>query len=744
MDALRTGLWDFRLRGRSLRLDLVLLLIVALGALWRFNGLDWGWTDFDPAAPGASGPGKFHAFHPDEASNIRAAKLFTQSDSWRPTGELYGEKVDYSLYGASTIYLHVLAVKLRALAGDIKPYDETDPASFRATWMAVRWLTALLGLACLPLLYWAALSLYGLGAARLAALLLAGAAFHAQSGRFGTVDMPMLFFCLWSLGHSARLLRRRNWRDLLLAALAAGLAVSTKVNALLVVLPIVAAELLREPWPAGAAARGRALLRILFGARLWAAAAVTVGVFLLLNPYALLDWRNYLFADNAFGLMHILRNVRGEFYYPFQIQFQDIHPLPFLVGNVLWWAAGPTLLVAGLCSWAWMLWRRRPADWLLLSWALPQLVLTAGAKVLFMRYAIPFLPLLALGAAALLAHLLEQWRAGARRALAWGLAAAVALPSLGWTAALASVHDREDSRITAGRWLASRLPEGAALLHERSANSIKPVIHMPRYHNVCEEIPTVYRATGNTEADKLDFLLDKLRQVQWAAILESNRKLGYDRCSRYPAEKAFYAELFADRLGFATDTVFQTLPTVLGLRIDDEPAEFSLRYYDHEEIHILHKSDPAALERCGAELKAAFAADPATADGRLARARELLERGDPRAAYEALNTLLRESDEAMKRGEDRAFGQAAALLLLARVFETSADAALQAGQVEEARRLVGDIEGLYEQALRLPTAPLGQEARLAEWIRFRQRLGNLEGAEALREQARQLGWRVPE
>jgi hypothetical protein len=361
-----------------------------------------------------------------------------------------------------------------------------------------------------------------------------------------------------------------------------------------------------------------------------------------------------------------------------------------------------------------------------------------------MRYAIPFLPLLALGAAALLAHLLEQWRAGARRGLAWGLATAVALPSLGWTAALASVHDREDSRITAGRWLASRLPEGAALLHERSANSIKPVIHMPRYHNVCEEIPTVYRATGNTEADKLDFLLDKLRQVQWAAILESNRKLGYDRCSRYPAEKAFYAELFADRLGFATDTVFQTLPTVLGLRIDDEPAEFSLRYYDHEEIHILHKSDPAALERCGAELKAAFAADPATADGRLARARELLERGDPRAAYEALNTLLRESDEAMKRGEDRAFGQAAALLLLARVFETSADAALQAGQVEEARRLVGDIEGLYEQALRLPTAPLGQEARLAEWIRFRRRLGNLEGAEALREQARQLGWRVPE
>lgn len=731
----RMGLMSFRLRGRTLRLDLVLLLIMAVGALWRLGGLDWGWTDFDPvaAAEGRTGAGTFYAFHPDEASNIRAAKLFTQSDSWRPTGELYGEKVDYSLYGASTIYLHVLAVKLRALVGDIRPYDESDPASFRATWLAVRWLTALLGLACLPLLYWAALSLYGLGAARLAALLLAGAAFHAQSGRFGTVDMPMLFFCLWSLAHSARLLTRRSRWDLLLAALAAGLAVSTKINAVLVVLPLVVAELLREPLPAGARLAAPALLRRLCGRRLWGAAAVTVGVFLLLNPYALLDWRTYLFADNAFGLVHILHNVRGDFFYPFQIQFEDIHPLPFLVGNVLWWAAGPPLLIAGLGSWAWLAWRRRPADLLLLSWALPSLLLTAGAKVLFMRYAIPFLPLLALGAAAALAELLERWPSGSRRALAWVLAAAVALPSLAWTSALASVHDVEDSRISAGRYLAARLPAGAALLHERSANSIKPVIHMPRYHNVCEEIPTVYRATGCSEAEKLDFLLDRLRQVDWAAILESNRKLGYDRSSRYPAERAFYQELFAGRLGFATDTVFQTLPAVLGQRIDDEPAEFSLRYYDHEEIHVLRKTDPAALERRGLELKEGFRADPATVDGRLERAGALLAGGDLNGAYQAATEVL--------KGER---GQARALLLLARVFEQRAAEQLAAGDGAGAGATLRDADGLCAQSVQLPTAPLGQEARMAEWVGFHARLGDREGALGLLDQARRLGWDGPE
>ena len=734
-DEWKQGLATLRLGRRTLRLDLVLVLVLLLAALWRLNGLDWGWTDFNPAPAESGGPGHFFAFHPDENSNIRAAKNFTQSDSWRPTGELYGEKVDYSLYGATTIYLHTLVVKARALGGGVRAFDEEDPVSFKATWLAVRWLTALLGLGCIGLLYWAALSLHGRAVARLAALLLAGAAFHAQSGRFGTVDMPMLFFTLWSFAHSARLARTFRWSDLLLAAVAAGLAVSTKINAVLVVLPIIAAELVREPWPSGAGARMASLGRRLFGPHLLAAGALTLGVFFLLNPYALLDWRSFLFADNAFGLVHILHNVRGDFFYPFQIQFEDIRPFSFLLGNVLWWAAGPTLLLGGLAGILWAIWRRRPADWLLLAWFVPGLLLTAGAKVLFMRYALPFLPLLALGAAVLCVDLLRLARGRLTRAAALLLILAVALPALAWTAALASVHGREDSRISAGRWLAAHLPDGARLLHERSANSIKPVIHMPRYRNVCLEIPTVYRATGCTEAEKLDFLVDRLRQVDWAAILESNRKLGYERSTRYPAERRFYEELFAGRLGFVTDTVFQSRPRVLGVPIDDEPAEFSLRYYDHEEIHILRKTDPAALEAGLARLKSELAANPATADARLARAAALLEEGNPQGARDAAVALLEEADAALKQGENRAFGQAAAIGLLARIFELTGQASLEGGQAEQARQLMQEADRLHSQSLQVPNAPLGLDGRMADWVEFRARVFGPAGAAELLGQA---------
>jgi hypothetical protein len=732
------------LRGGRLNIDLWLLLILLAAAALRFNGLDWGWTDFSPRPLEERPERSFYAFHPDEASNIRAARNFSASEDWRPTGELYGQQVDYSLYGASTVYLHAMAVTVAGWFWDFEAWAEDGGRSQYLTWMAVRWLTALLGLGCLPLLYLAALRLYDRPTARLAAALLAFAAFHAQSGRFGTVDIPMVFFSLWSFAHLAVLVRRDSWPHRLLAALAAGLAVSTKINALVLLAPLLTAEVLRGGWPPRLPGEGWRWTKALAGLLLrrlaapgpLAAVAVVVGVFALLNPYAFLDWRNYLFADHAFGLVHILRNVRGEFFYPFQIQFQDIRPLPFLVGNVLLWAAGPALLAAGLAALPWMAWRRRPGDWVLLVWLLPALAATVGAKVLFMRYALPFLPLLALAAAVPLVELGRATRPGLRRA-GLGLTLLVLLPSALWTRALASVHDNEDSRIVAGRWLAANLPVGSALLHERSANSIKPVIHMPDYHNVCLEIPTVLRADGSSDADKLDFLGAKLREVEFAAILESNRRLGFERSSRYPAERLFYQALFAGGLGFVADTVIHPLPRVLGLAIDDEAAEFSLRYYDHEEIHLFRKRDAAALEQGLAALKARLVRDPRSVDSRLSAARTALARGDLGAARSEAIALL---DGAVP-GDSGPRGSAEAFSVLAAVFAAGAERQAAAGEIQAAQTSYQEAERFHGLALRDPGAVPGREARALAWLRFRDGLGEREAARDLLAQLRAAGLR---
>ncbi len=724
---LRRGAWlEIPLGSRRFRLDLWLLAIMAFAAIVRLNGLDWGWSDFDPTKAGAVGE-RFYTFHPDEASNVRVACNFEESDSWRPTGDLYGQKVAYSLYGASTVYLQVLAVKLGALFTGIDPYVESDHASQRMTYLSVRWMTALLGLVSILLLYYAAARLYNHKVARLAALLLAAATFHAQSGRFGTVDIPMVFFTLWSFAHAVHLLKEDSWKHRLLAALAAGLAVSTKINAVLVVLPLIAAELLREDWPkASIAELLKESLSRLFSKGLIAAGLVTIGVFFVINPYAFLDWRDYLFADHAFGLFHILKNVRGEFYYPFQIQFQDITPFLFLLGNVLFWAAGPALELAGLAGIPWLLLKRRKADLVLLAWVLPAFLMTAAARVMFMRYSLPFLPLLALLAAVLLVDLMSSmdWR----RRLGQGLGLIVVLVSAGWTLALASVHNSEDSRITAGRWLYHNLPEGARLLHERSANTIKLTIDMPRYQNVCLEIPTIYRADANSEAEKLDFLASKLEQVDWAAILESNRKLGYERSSRYPAERAFYRALYAGELGFSRDTSFQVKPSLFGLEIDDRAAEFSLRYYDHEQVDIFRRTDPEALAAGIDRLKEELERDSGTVDYQLARAQRLIEQGNPNGARSLLVEVI-----------DGDRGQAPAIVMIAEMLADVALSLKAAGDAGQAAQLGGQADELFNRALALPSSNVNREGYLATWALARGRLLGAEAGLSMLQQARQAG-----
>ena len=559
------ALWRVTILGRRLRVDLLLVLVLLLAAGVRLFALNWGWTDFSPL-PAQERPAQtFNNFHPDEASNLRVARNMYTSGNWRPTGELYGQTFDYSLYGAAPIYLHIAATWVSSLFGDFTPFDLDDEYSEMRSYVAVRWLTALLGLACVPLVYWAALLLYGRRAALLAALLLAFSAFHAQSGRFGTVDIPMVFFSCWSFAHSARYLRYGKWRDILLAALAAGLALASKINSLLIVVPIIAAELMRgaevlhvqqgdtKRWWLTAG-----WLRYLFSLRLVSAGVLTIAVFLILNPYVFLDFHNYLYGNQAFGLMDNVRNVRGEFFKTFQIQFEQINPWSFLVTKVLPWACGlPQMLLAGL-GLLFMLWRRKRADLLLLAWLLPMLAMTGNAQVMYMRYALPLLPPIALASSILLDGLMDgRWlEPGSGRTLVRVsrsvgvvLTLVAVILSGAWTCALASVHRVEDSRISAGRYLAEVLPDGVGLLHERSANSIKPVIHMPRYNNVCLEGPTVIHATGNLAADQLDYLAGRLDQVQWAAILESNRKLGFERSGRYPGPELFLPRPFRGQAG---------------------------------------------------------------------------------------------------------------------------------------------------------------------------------------------------
>src|SRR5207244_12388275 len=99
-------------------------------------------------------------------------------------------------------------------------------------------------------------------------------------------DVPALAPLTLSLVGTAGVLRKGRARDCLLAGAGLGLACASKYTAGIALAPLVAAIAARYLSGEAPAAR-RALVNIA------AAAAATVGLFLLANPYAVLDYSSF-------------------------------------------------------------------------------------------------------------------------------------------------------------------------------------------------------------------------------------------------------------------------------------------------------------------------------------------------------------------------------------------------------------------------------------------------------------------
>src|ERR1700712_2280530 len=83
---------------------------------------------------------------------------------------------------------------------------------------------------------------WGVGAGLIAALFLATAQFHLQHSQYVTTDVTSGFFVLLCFIFALAVAQEGRWRDYLLAGLLSGLAASTKYNAGVIALAIVAAH----------------------------------------------------------------------------------------------------------------------------------------------------------------------------------------------------------------------------------------------------------------------------------------------------------------------------------------------------------------------------------------------------------------------------------------------------------------------------------------------------------------------
>ena len=385
-------------------------LALVLASLLRLWGLDYGIPH--------------PTIRPDEERLVGRAQTIFATGNWHP-GSFF--------YPSLPFYLDALALHAYYGTGKLLGrYDEPrdfllDIAVTRPGlhYRISRAVSAAAGVATILAAYALSLAAYRRPrAGLLAAFSLAVCHVHVRDSHFATVDVLAALFVTLSLAYASRASEAATARNFALAGLFAGLAISSKYNAGLVVIPIGVAALYR----------GREGL-----SRLALAAAVSAAAFALTSPYVLL---------RLGGVRSDMSFLEDYLYRSGDLALWDHLKLTFPRG------LGWPLYVASALGLARALVRRRAADVVLLSFAIPFLVLISSVRISFPRYVLPVVPLLLVLAADLVASLAERISSSPVRLIVSVASALVLLgPTLLDSAAFDRIAAREDTRLQAASFI---------------------------------------------------------------------------------------------------------------------------------------------------------------------------------------------------------------------------------------------------------------------------------------------------
>ena len=312
--------------------------------------------------------------------------------------------------------------------------------------LTARLLSATAGLASVWVLFRVARRLFGETTALITALFLALAFLHVRDSHFGVTDVTATCFVLVSFLFIVRFSESSTRRDLIVAAVTAGLAASTKYNAALIALPAL--------WVVGRP--GRAALFT----------AVMLLAFALTSPYSFLEYDQFITALR--GISAHLATGHGVMLGRGWV----VH-----LASSLRYGLGLPLLVAGLTGLLLLLWKQPREGVMVALFPVAYYAIIGSGYTVFARYILPVVPFLCLTAAFAVVNAGRSLAArSSRPTLApmttWGLALLVVAPSAWSVVQFDRLLARTDSRVLAARWVELRFPNGASIAEvgKHSAN----------------------------------------------------------------------------------------------------------------------------------------------------------------------------------------------------------------------------------------------------------------------------------
>jgi 4-amino-4-deoxy-L-arabinose transferase-like glycosyltransferase len=376
-------------------------LLVALGFILRAIGLTFG----DP-----------FRYHPDEMKLVYHAGNLLDYTAWsRETFFLlkgYPPLYAFVLAAAFLVYIGGLMVSGTATSLEaVKIYYYLHPFHFH---LVGRWLSLLAGVVTIVVIYAAGRRLYSRRTGLWAAAFWAVTFLPVKNAHFGTVDILLTLLTTLSFYFSIRILHEGRMRDYFGAAVFASLAVATKYNAGLILLPIVTAHFLaaaKKSLPklttvtdsqnfVARFLRGvKGWLAALLDRRIWLAGVATIAAFLIACPLPVVDFHR--FWQSVVGTAEFEQTGKLGSGGTFFSYFTGAHSpgYGFFYDNTFAASLGWGVTLLFILGILFLLWRRRREDILILVFPIVLYAVIGQMNYKAMRHLLPLVPFLLLIAA---------------------------------------------------------------------------------------------------------------------------------------------------------------------------------------------------------------------------------------------------------------------------------------------------------------------------------------------------------
>ncbi|MCL4543498.1 MAG: DUF2298 domain-containing protein [Chloroflexi bacterium] len=449
-------------------------------------------------------------------------------------------------------------------------------------------------------------ALYGRWTGILAAALYAVTMLAVQQAHYFVVDPILVFWILLTLLLCVWAVQRQRRSLLLAAAVAAGAALATKVSAAPLGLPLMIATVVVTASEQQGSGEIFSLVRRLRGIAfaLVIEGLITLLIFLLCEPFSVLDWRTFVTDILTQGAM-----ASGALDLPYTRQYAPTLPYLYWAQGLLTWEMTPLLASVGFTGLGRQLWRSlrfvSHPEQILTAWWLPYALITGSFYAKFPRYMLPLAPCMCIAGAGLLGSLASNRRR-------WLQVVATAATTLTLASAFLyclayeHIYASTNTRIKASEWIYNNIPPYTAghpttLTHEEwddviplDLSDVNPFWDPNRY--VIINLPLYAPDTASKrrllihDVQRADYIVEGSEIVR-GSILRNPQ--------RYPMTVAYYHALADGRLGFQKVASFRSVPTLFGWRFDDRASDLNWQFYDHPPVTIYKKvrQDSAATLR---------------------------------------------------------------------------------------------------------------------------------------------------